>query len=466
VAGERGQGGLARSLVRLNPARGADLTDLKTALRSRNLAHVQHALAGRGGTEIADELLRLDHVDQAVLFRVLPKPMAVRVFERLDRAHQRRLLDALRADEVSEVLEQLPADDRARLLDEVPAGIAARLLASVSLDERARTMLLLGYEPESAGRIMTPDYVSVTAEMSAQQALDRVRQAGIDAETIYLLYVVDDARRLLGVVTLKDVVLAHPGTPVARIMSADPVRAATDEDQEDVARRLAANDLLALPVVDREDRLVGIITIDDAMAVLERETTEDLTKIGGAQPLDEPYLTAGVTRVFRSRVGWLLVLFVAEALTGTIMRVFEDTLQSVVALAFFVPLMIGTGGNAGSQTTTTIVRAMATGDVRFGDARRVMWKEMRVGVLLGVSMAAIGAVRAATWGTGGDLAIVVGLGLMCVVLLATFVGSVLPLVLRRLRLDPAVVSAPFITTFVDGIGLLIYFLLARAILEV
>jgi magnesium transporter len=165
-------------------------------------------------------------------------------------------------------------------------------------------------------------------------------------------------------------------------------------------------------------------------------------------------------------VGWLLVLFVAEALTGTIMRVFEDTLQSVVALAFFVPLMIGTGGNAGSQTTTTIVRAMATGDVRFGDARRVMWKEMRVGVLLGVSMAAIGAVRAATWGTGGDLAIVVGLGLMCVVLLATFVGSVLPLVLRRLRLDPAVVSAPFITTFVDGIGLLIYFLLARAILEV
>ena len=430
-----------------------------------DLPGVQEALDGRGASEIADELRRLGHLDQAVLFRLLAKPTAVEVFERLDSAHQRSLLDSLRADEVSEVLEQLPADDRARLLDEMPAGVAARLLGDVSADERARTLLLLGYAPESAGRIMTPGYVSIPAEMSAEQALARVRQAGIDAETIYLLYVVDEARRLIGVVTLKAIVLAEFEATVAELMRAGPLRATTDEDQEAVARRLVVNDLLALPVVDREDRLVGIVTIDDAIDVLERESTEDLTRIGGASPLDEPYLTAGVARVYRSRVGWLLVLFVAEALTGTIMRIFEDTLQSVVALAFFVPLMIGTGGNAGSQTTTTIVRAMATGDVRFGDARRVMWKEMRVGMLLGISMAAIGAVRAVTWGTGGDLAIVVGLGLMCVVLLATFVGSVLPLALRRLRLDPAVVSAPFITTFVDGIGLLIYFLLARAILK-
>jgi magnesium transporter len=439
---------------------------MKAALRSRDVAAVQSVVAQLTDTEIADELIRLDPVDQAILFRVLPKKTALRVFERLGPRRQRGLLEALRAEEVAEVIGLMQPDDRAQLLDEVPAGVAARLLAQVSDEDRAGTMMLLGYGSGSAGRIMTPDYVSIRAGMTAAQALDRVRRAGVDADTIYLLYVVDEARRLIGVASLKDLVLADPRSRVSAFMTTNRVTARTEEDQEIVARRLAVSEFLAVPVVDRDDRLVGIVTVDDAMRVLEREETEDVERIGGATPLDEPYLTAGVLAVYRSRIGWLLVLFVAEALTGTILRAFEDSLEAVVALAFFVPLLIGTGGNAGSQTVTTIVRAMAVGVVRFVDAARVMLKEMRVGLLLGLTMAAVGVLRAATWGTGRDLAIVVGLALMSVVLLATFVGSVLPLVLRRLHLDPAVVSAPFITTFVDALGLLIYFLLAKAILDV
>lgn len=442
------------------------MTDMRAALRARDVASLQASVADCTTAEIVGEISRLDALDQAVLFRVLPKERALSVFERLEPARQVSLLDALRADEVGAVVEDLDPDDRARLLDEMPAGVAVRLLDRVSDERRARTTVLLGYAPESAGRIMTPGYVSIRADITAGQALDRVRRSGVDAETIYLLYVVDDARRLVGVVSLKDIVLADIDATVSELMTERVVSGRTDEDQEVVSLRLASNDLLALPVVDSEDRLVGIVTVDDAMRVLEEEGTEDVERIGGAIPLDVPYLTAGIGKVFRARIGWLLVLFLAEALTGTVLRAFEDSLQAAVALTFFVPLLIGTGGNAGSQTTTTIVRAMAIGEVRLGDAALVMWKELRVGLLLGVSMAAIGMLRAATWGTGMELALVVGLALISVVLLATFVGSILPMVLRRLGLDPAVVSAPFITTFVDGFGLLIYFGLARAILGV
>jgi len=440
--------------------------DIRTSVRTKDLDALQAAVASMPEHDVAAELVRLGPVDQAVLFRLLPKDRALRVFERLEPAQQAVLLDSLGADEVTELIEGLDPDDRTRLLDEVPAKVAARLLDRMSPEDRRRTGILLGYAPGTAGRMMTPEYLSIRSELTAAEAIERVRRFGVDAETIDVLYVVDDQRRLIGVVTLRSLVLAAADALVGSIMTAELVWASTDEDREEVARRLLAHDLLAIPVVDRERRLVGIVTLDDAVAVLEREDTEDVVRMGGASPLGEPYITASVPRVFRARVGWLLVLFVAEAFTGTVLRAFEGVLEEVVALAFFVPLLIGTGGNAGSQTTTTIVRAMAIGEVRFGDAARVMWKELRVGLLLGLTMAAVGTVRAVTWGTGHQLAFVVASALVAVVLLATFVGSFLPMVLRRLRLDPAVVSAPFITTFVDAAGLLIYFLLARAVLGV
>jgi len=442
------------------------VTDLITALDTRDIPALRASLAEHSEAELADEMVRLDPVQQALVFRLLTKGHALGVFEKLEPVQQAELLEALRADETARIIEEIDPDDRARLLDEMPAGVATRLLERVSPGERRRTTVLLGYAPESAGRIMTPEYVSVRASTTAGRAIERIRRAGIDAETIYVVYVVDDTRRLVGVVSLKDLVLAEPDTPVAELMATDIVTATTDEDQEDVARRLADNDFLAIPVVDREQRLVGIVTVDDALDILEREDTEDVERIGGAAPLDRPYLAAGVLTVFRARIWWLFVLFVGLLFTSTVLRAFESSLEAVVALTFFIPLLIGTGGNAGSQTATTIIRAMAIGEVRLSDIARVVWKEMRVGLLLGGAMASLGVLLAIPLGRGADLAVVVGLAITSVVMLATFVGSILPLTLKRGGLDPAVVSAPFIATFVDGTGLLLYFTYAHLIMGI
>jgi magnesium transporter len=441
------------------------MKELIENLEARNLEQVRESLSEFQETEIAEEIVRLELIDQAVLFRLLSKDGAISVFEKLAPTDQANLLNALRADEVNDIIEELDPDDRARLFDEVPAGVAVRLLEGVSTKEKFATTTLLGYTPQSAGRIMTPQFVSIRENMTAAQAMKKVRNAGISAETIYILYVVDSTRRLIGTLSLKDLVLAAPNKKISGIATkANLVIAHTDEDQEDVARRLADNDLLAIPVVDSEDRLVGIITHDDAFAILELEETEDVSKIGGANPIDRPYMAAGVLRIFKSRIGWLLILFVAATLTGSVMKMFEDSLEAVIALTFFIPLLIGTGGNAGSQTATTIVRAMAIKEIRTKDVLRVVWKEMRVGLLLGLTMAAFAVFRAITWGTGYEIALVVSLALLSVVLLATIVGSVLPIAINKIGWDPAVVSAPFMTTLVDALGLLIYLSFAKAIL--
>lgn len=441
------------------------MRELLQNFEERNLEVVREALSQYKDSEIADEIVRLDLIEQAVLFRLLAKDGAMSVFEKLAPADQANLLNALRADEVNDIIEELDPDDRARLFDEVPAGVAVRLLDGVSAKEKFATTTLLGYAPQSAGRIMTPQFVSIRENLTAAQAMKKVRNAGISAETIYILYVVDTTRRLLGTLSLKDLVLATPNKKIESIATkTNLIVAHTDEDQEDVARRLADNDLLAIPVVDREDRLVGIITHDDAFAILEQEETEDVSKIGGANPIDRPYMAAGVLRIFRSRIGWLLILFVAATMTGSVMKLFEESLEAVIALTFFIPLLIGTGGNAGSQTATTIVRAMAIKEVKTRDVLRVVWKEMRVGFLLGVAMATFAIFRAVTWGTGYEIALVVSLALLSVVILATFVGSVLPIAINKIGWDPAVVSAPFMTTLVDALGLLIYLSLATVIL--
>jgi magnesium transporter len=441
------------------------MRELLENFEERNLEVVREALSQYKDSEIADEIVRLDLIEQAVLFRLLAKDGAMSVFEKLAPADQANLLNALRADEVNDIIEELDPDDRARLFDEVPAGVAVRLLEGVSAKEKFATTTLLGYAPQSSGRIMTPQFVSIRENLTAAQAMKKVRNAGISAETIYNLYVVDTTRRLLGTLSLKDLVLATPNKKIESIATkTNLIVAHTDEDQEDVARRLADNDLLAIPVVDREDRLVGIITHDDAFAILEQEETEDVSKIGGANPIDRPYMAAGVLRIFRSRIGWLLILFVAATMTGSVMKLFEESLEAVIALTFFIPLLIGTGGNAGSQTATTIVRAMAIKEVKTRDVLRVVWKEMRVGFLLGIAMATFAIFRAVTWGTGYEIALVVSLALLSVVILATFVGSVLPIAINKIGWDPAVVSAPFMTTLVDALGLLIYLSLATVIL--
>ena len=364
-----------------------------------------------------------------------------------------------------QLFEAMDPDDRARLVDEMPAKVARRLLAGLSPWERALTATLLGYPEDTAGRIMSPEYVSLRAGMSAEQALDKVRRAGSSAETVYALPVTDDQRHLIGAIGLRDVVMAEPDQRIGDLMETETevYSARVDDDQEVVARLIGEADLLALPIVDTENRLVGIVTVDDAIEILEEEETEDIARSGGSEPVRRPYLSVSVFRLARTRIIWLLLLIVAASLTVSVLDYFQVALETVVTLSLFIPLLIGTGGNTGAQSATTVVRALAVGEVRFEDLPRVVGREARVGLMLGVGLGLIAFVPV-SFLFGTQMGAVVSLSVATICTFASTVGSLLPLLAGRLGLDPAVLSAPFITTIVDASGLVIYFLIAKAIL--
>ena len=437
--------------------------ELDELLEGGDLQLVDRWLAHADVVGIADELSRLPAEKRAVAFRLLAKDRALEVFELLDPSLQQELLEGLRDSNVRQLFEDLDPDDRARLTEEMPAKVATRLLAGLSPNERQLTATLLGYPEDSAGRLMSPEVASLRANMTVAEALDRLRRVGNSAETIYALPVTDDHRRLVGALGLRDLVLAKPDARVGDLMDTEVFSARVDADQEEAARLIREADLLALPIVDTEDRLVGIVTVDDAMEVLEEEETEDVARAGGAEPLGRPYLATSILQIARSRVIWLLVLIVAATLTVNVLSAFESTLSDVVALALFIPLVIGTGGNTGAQAATTVTRALAVGEVRFDDVWVVVLREARVGLLLGAMLGLLAFVPTSVI-VGRDIAIVVSVTLVAVCTLAAFVGSLLPLVARRAGVDPAVMSAPFITTLVDASGLVVYFLIARAVL--
>ena len=433
-------------------------------LASGDLELIDRWLGQAGTVQIADELSRLPREQRAVPFRLLAKDRALEVFELLDPSLQQELLEGLREANVRELFEDLDPDDRARLTEEMPAKVARRLLAGLSPNERQLTSTLLGYAEDSAGRLMSPEVASLRATMTAGDALERLRRIGRSAETIYALPVTDDQRRLVGALGLRDLVIAEPETRIGELMDTDVYSARVDADQEEVARLIRQADLLALPIVDTEDRLVGIVTVDDAMEVLEEEVTEDVARSGGAEPLGRPYLSTSVMQIARSRVVWLLFLIVAATLTVNVLSAFETTINQVVTLALFIPLIIGTGGNTGAQAATTVTRALAVGEVRFEDVWVVVLREARVGLLLG-GMLGLLALGPAWVFAGREIGIAVSLTLLAVCTLAALVGSLLPLVAKRVGVDPAVMSAPFITTLVDASGLVIYFVIARAVLR-
>jgi magnesium transporter len=439
--------------------------ELEALVQAGDVRALRDWLQEQSTLTIADELARLEPESRPIAFRVLAKRRALEVFEALDPVHQQQLLEGLREERIRQLVEEMDPDDRAELIDEVPAKVAKRLLEGLSPRERALTATLLGYPESSAGRIMSPEVVNLVASMTAEQALARVRHAGRSAETIYALPVTDDERRLVGVMGLRGLVLADPTALVAELMDTEVYSARVDEDQERVARLIQEADLLALPIVDTEQRLVGIVTVDDAMEVLEEEETEDVARVGGSEPLGRPYLSVSVVQLARSRIIWLLVLIVAATLTVNVLQVFESTLEQVVTLALFIPLLIGTGGNTGAQAATTVIRAMAVGEVRFGDAIEVVLRELRVGLLLGAMLAVLAFAPVALL-VDTDIALIVSLTIWTICTWAATVGSMLPLAARRAGVDPAVVSAPFITTLVDATGLVIYFLIARAILGI
>jgi magnesium transporter len=439
------------------------LVELSDLLEGGDLALIDAWLGQADVVEIAEELSRLGRDQRAVPFRLLAKDRALEVFELLDPSVQQELLEGLRDTNVRLLFEEMDPDDRARLTEEMPAKVARRLLAGLSPSERQLTARLLGYPEDSAGRLMSPEVASLRAGMSAREAMDRLRRIGRSAETIYALPVTDDHRRLVGALGLRDLVLAEPDTSVGDLMDPDVYSARVDTDQEQVARLMREADLLALPIVDTEDRLVGIVTVDDAMEVLEEEETEDVARTGGAEPLGRPYLATSILQLARSRVVWLIVFIAAGAITVNVLAAFEATLAERVTLALFVPLVIGTAGNTGAQSATTITRAIAVGEVRLADLGPVIVREGSTGLFLGAILSVVAFVPIAIL-VSPDIGGVVAITLIIACTWASLIGSMLPIGAKRVGVDPAVMSVPLITALIDASGLLVYFLVARAVL--
>jgi magnesium transporter len=400
----------------------------------------------------------------AVLLQWLPDEEIPALLEELPPVEAARILRTLAEPEAAALLEEMDPDDAADVLENLPSPAMDQILVRMRAEDAAEIRGLAAYPPDSAGGIMTPAFVAVAADATSDQAISAIRRLVDEAETVNYVYVVDAERHLLGVLSLYRLLLSPGETPVSELMAPTTVRVRASADQEAAARLLTDRNLLAIPVVDDDDHLLGIITEDDVADVLQAEATEDIERLGGSQPLNLPYRLASVPLLVRKRVIWLLLLFVAAGYTGTVLQNFQGELTDVVALSFFIPLLIGTGGNIGSQTVTLIVRAMALNEVAMRDIAWIVFKEMRVALVLGGVMAVAAFVRAELLGVSADIGVVVALTIIAICVWAATVAAALPLVLRRLRVDPAVVSAPLITTVVDGTGLIIYFEIARLVL--
>ena len=442
-------------------------TQLLALLEQGDLQGAKAILVPVQPADIAEAIEGLPEPMQVLAFRLLSKGEAIEVYEYLDHSVQEALVQEFKRQDVIDIVDKMSPDDRARLFDELPAKIVNRLLEQLSPSERQATALLLGYETGTAGRIMTPELISLKEGMTVTQALERIRYLAKNTETIYYLYVTDAARRLTGTLSLRDLVTADPQETIGEIMTRDAICVHTDTDQEEVARLIQRYDFLAVPVVDREQRLVGIVTVDDVIDIIQQETTEDIYALGGGvQSGGDGYFESNLFSVARKRVVWLFVLLITNTVTGTIIKAEEDILQRVVTLAAFIPLLTGTGGNVGAQSSTVVIRGMNTEEIRALGPVQVVFREALAGLLLGSMLGAIATIWAFFLQGNLAVAIAVGASLVAISVLASVSGSALPFLFRLLGLDPALMSAPFITTAVDVLGVLIYFNLARVILRV
>lgn len=437
--------------------------DIRRLISEQDLAGASARLTPLSVPEVVELVDRLSIEDAAIVYRLLAKARALDVFEALSPGTRGDLVGALRRAEVTSLFAEIDPDDRVWLLDELPASVAPQLLRGLTRQERDLTAGMLGYPNHSVGRRMSPEFVTTHPQLTVRETFARIRAALDSAETVYTLPVTD-ARRVVGIVSLRDLMSADEEALIVDVMS-DPHVAEVTEDAEVVARRTTDYGLLALPVVDGEQRLVGILTIDDAARILKQEESEDAARQGGVEPLRRSYLSTPIRRLVRSRVVWLLVLAVGATLTVQVLDAFEATLAQMTVLALFVPLLIGTGGNTGNQAATTVTRSLALGEIVPRDVRKVLSREIRVGLCLGLLLGTLGFAIAGLvyeWHIG----LVVGLTLVAVCTVAASIGGIMPLAARAIKVDPAVFSNQFITTFVDATGLIIYFLIARAVLGI
>ena len=449
----------------------AEIDEIITLLEARNYAVLKPLLASMNAIDLAEvfEETQSD-VDLLILFRILPKDLAAETFVEMDSDVKERLINKLNDRELKAVMDELFLDDTVDLIEEMPASVVKRVLAQSDAETRAYINDILKYPKDSAGSIMTIEFVSLRPTMTVDEAFERIRRTAIDKETIYTCYVIDRTNKLLGLVTAKDLMLAQKNATIEEIMKDNVIYASTEDDKETVARMISDYGFLALPIVDREMRLVGIVTVDDAMTVLQEENTEDIAKMAAMAPTDKPYLKTNVFSLFRNRVLWLLILMLGSTFTGLILNSYEAQLST--CLVACVPMIMGTGGNSGSQASVTVIRSLSIGEIETRDVGKVIWKELRTSLLLGLTLAIacfaklilldgmLLGIPGYTW----DVSLVVSLALLCTVIVAKLVGAILPIVAKICRLDPAVVANPFITTIVDAVSVILFCYLSIGIL--
>lgn len=446
---------------------------------ARNFGALREMFREWPPADVAEVILDLPEDEQVIIFRVLPHALAADVFEYIGIEEQQQLLKAMAHEQVVGILNEMSPDDRTALLEELPSAAARQLIRLLTPEERRVATALLGYPENSVGRLMTPDFIAVKEDWTVQHVLDYVRQYGSDRETLNFVYVVDEHGKLIDDVRMREFLLRPLTAKVSEIRDQTFAALNVTDSQQDALNVFRKYDRAALPVVDSNGVLVGIVTADDMLDVAEEEATEDIQKFGGMEALEEPYMRIPVWRMVRKRAGWLVILFLGEMLTATAMANYQSELAKALVLALFLPLIISSGGNSGSQASTLMIRAMALGEVTLRDWWRVMGREVQAGLSLGVILGAIGIIRVAAWAIVGEqyfhqqpygehwplVALTVGIALVGVVLWGTLSGSMLPFLLRRVGADPATSSAPFVATLVDVTGLIIYFSIALLIMR-
>jgi magnesium transporter len=447
--------------------------EIHAIVQAREFVRLRDTMRNWSPNGIAELMTELPPDERVLVFRLLPRGLAADVFEYLPREDQEQLLKAMAKEEVAMILNAMAPDDRTALLDELPAKVTQQMLALLSPRERLIAVSLLGYPEGSIGRRMTPDYVRVRPEWTVEQVIEHIRRHGRDSETLSLLYVIDDSGVLIDDIRIRKVLLAPPQTRIAELLDHRFVALKARDDQESAIQVFRSEGRYALPITDSAGVLIGIITIDDVLDMAQEEATEDIHKIGGTEALDEPYMDTPLHRMVKKRATWLSVLLIGEMFTATAMGYFEEEIRRAVVLALFVPLIIASGGNSGSQASTLVIRALALGEIKLKDWMRVFRRELYSGLALGFILGTIGFLRIAIWAHFADVygdhsflvALTVGLALVGIVLWGAVAGAMLPFIMRRLGFDPAASSAPFVATLVDVTGLVLYFSIAAAILR-
>ncbi len=444
-----------------------DFEELNELIETKQYTRLRQELAEMNDADIAAFLEHMDDEQMLKIFRILPKSMAADVFSYLEIEHQSSIITSLSEKDAANIIDNLMADDATDLIEEMPANVVKKLLANASPETRRDINHLLRYPEDSAGSVMTVEYVDLNEDLTVKQAIERIRSIGIDSETINICYVLDKTRKLKGTVALRYLLLSKDDDIIGEIMHENVVSIHTLMDQEEVARTFQKYDFTSMPVVDNEERLVGIITVDDVVDIMEEEATEDMEKMAAIVPSDKPYMRTSVFEIWGKRMPWLLLLMISATFTGSIISGFEDALGTMPVLVAYIPMLMDTGGNAGGQASVTVIRGLSLNEIGFSDVLKVVWKEFRVAVLCGLSLAAANFIKLLVFDRVSVMvALVVCTTLLSAVLMAKLVGCTLPMLAKKLGFDPAVMASPFITTIVDALSLLVYFAIATRVLHI